>query len=139
MARDLWDMFDFDYEAARLGRENASKMHRATGGPVTDIWMYRGKRLEELPRVTGGSMSATPEELVSELHSLGLDAQIRSRNGDPFILVYAETNTGNVPDATVWSPGIAPSDFWCWGHQFEHQALGDTDAAVLAARIKETL
>lgn len=84
-------------------------------------------------------MSATPEELVSELHSLGLDAQIRSRNGDPFILVYAETNTGNVPDATVWSPGIAPSDFWCWGHQFEHQALGDTDAAVLAARIKETL
>lgn len=33
MARDLWGMFDFDYEAARLGRENASKMFELLFGP----------------------------------------------------------------------------------------------------------
>lgn len=84
-------------------------------------------------------MSATVENVAAELMKLGLDATVRTTDEHTFIIVFVESNFGNLPDATVWPPRGTPSTDWSWGHQFEHGLAHDADAATVATRIKETL
>jgi hypothetical protein len=81
------------------------------------------------------------EDVAAELMKLGLDATIRPARDEisAYIVVFADDNTSNVPDATVWPPHKVPHTNWTWGPQFEHGEAGDVDPAIVAAHIKETL
>lgn len=80
---------------------------------------------------------ATLETVAAELRKLGLDAEVKDRKS-PFLVVFVESNTSDIPDATVWPPQDPPMTNWAWGHGFEHGTL-ETDAATVARLIKETL